>query len=232
MINYYVEVFRAKNICSVYPQVLEFVLTRGVAYSLIVDLAKPAILKEDVVDEELSIIGVDLDLELHEKYKNFIFGDGKSGSDKIKKRLQLFRKGKYALAISSFGQLNFIMRALPVVNKKTWLYNRLICLAINPRHKKISHIHFSNKPVPPCLVMLDFKLRGKYLDLISVWRLDYIDTRAYGNWIALAMLLREICLKTRYEPGHLTIIANKALIQDKSSTKFLLERLKSMPLID
>lgn len=44
---------------------------------------------------------------------------------------------------------------------------------------------------------------------MAVFRSQYFDTKAYGNFIALAILLYKICQKTGYKPGCIVSIANK-----------------------
>lgn len=225
------EIFKGENITDVYPRVLDFIVGKEYCYALVTVLEKPISEKEEVVDEELSLIGINLNREIHEKYKRFIFGDGKSGLEKIRKRIEIFLEGRYRRAITSFRQLSFVLKALHLLNKRIWLYNRLLCLTVNPNFKPLSHVHISNKPVPPRLLLLDFKPKGEYLNLISVWRLDYVDTAMYGNWIGLSLLLREICLKSGKKPGHLIVIVNKAVLKDPAASRYLVETFKSRYLL-
>jgi len=224
-------IFKGETITDVYPRVLEYVASKEYCYALVVEVKNPISLSEELVDEELSLTGVNLGRETHEKYKRFVFSDGKSGVEKIRNRIRMFSKGKYRRAIASFKQLNFILRALQVVEKRIWLYNRLFCLTVNPSLKSLSHVHMSNKPVPPRLLLLDFKPKGEYLSLISVWRLEYVDTAAYGNWIALSLLLGEVCRKSGRKPGYLTVVINKAVLKDPAASKYLLETFKSRYLL-
>ncbi|RLE72817.1 MAG: hypothetical protein DRJ37_01955 [Thermoprotei archaeon] len=225
------EVFKGENITDIYPKILDYLIEKEYCYTLVAVLEKPVSRKDEVVDEELSLTGINLDWEIHEKYKRFIFGDGKSGLEKIKTRIEFFLKGKYWRAITSYRQLSFILKALDFVEKRKWLYNRLLCLTVNPSSKSLSHVHMSNRPVPPRLLLLDFKPKGEYLHLISVWRLDYVDTAMYGNLIGLSLLLREICLKSGRKPGSLMVIVNKAVLKDPASSKYLVETFKSRYLL-
>jgi len=63
-------------------------------------------------------------------------------------------------------------------------------------------IYNDKKPGPikyyPCLTALDVKLRDNVVNLCALWRHQYFDTKAYGNIISLAMLLKEICDLVNY----------------------------------
>ncbi len=60
-----------------------------------------------------------------------------------------------------------------------------------------------------CLAMLDFKPERDRLNLMAVFRSQYFDTKAYGNFIALAILLYNMCQDTGYKPGAIVSTANK-----------------------
>ena len=75
----------------------------------------------------------------------------------------------------------------------------------------------------PCLTSLDFKLTNNKVNLCALWRHQFFDIKAYGNWISLAVLLKTICdltndlrrkfLKNRtteINPGIITSIACRA----------------------
>jgi thymidylate synthase len=50
----------------------------------------------------------------------------------------------------------------------------------------------------PCLSTIDLKLTDNVLNLCALWRHQYFDIKAYGNWISLALLLKMICDLTNY----------------------------------
>ena len=50
----------------------------------------------------------------------------------------------------------------------------------------------------PCLTAIDVKLTGNAINLCALWRHQYLDTKAYGNLISLAMLLKVICDLVNY----------------------------------
>jgi thymidylate synthase len=57
------------------------------------------------------------------------------------------------------------------------------------------------------------------LNLIATFRSQYFDTKAYGNLIALAILLYDMCKKTGYEPGEIISTAHKALFYSDKDKK-------------
>ena len=59
-----------------------------------------------------------------------------------------------------------------------------------------------------CLTQIDFKPKRDELNLMAVFRSQFFDTKAYGNFIALAILLYKICQNTGYKPGAIVSTAN------------------------
>lgn len=218
-----------ENITYAYLNSLERVVKRNYIFALMVEIKKPLIDSDSIVDEELKLIGLNLDLSLHNKFKTFIFNDGKNGSWWIKNRIDEQFRGIYHKAIVNYDQLKFVQDALKEIKnrKYTWSSNRLLCLTFDPHDKYLNHMHLERQPVPPCLTLLDFKPERKNLHLIASWRAQFFDTKAYGNLISLAMLLREVCKNTKYNSGRLISIAHKAILKDKKDAEKLLQRLKS-----
>jgi len=62
----------------------------------------------------------------------------------------------------------------------------------------------------PCLTMLQFKPKGEELNLFAVFRSQFFDTKAYGNFISLAILLYKMCQSTEYRLGALVSTAHNA----------------------
>jgi hypothetical protein len=48
---------------------------------------------------------------------------------------------------------------------------------------------------------------------MAVFRSQFFDTKAYGNFIALAILLHKMCQATGYKPGALVSTANKVTFE-------------------
>lgn len=59
-----------------------------------------------------------------------------------------------------------------------------------------------------CLTQIDFKPKKDKLNLMAVFRSQYFDTKAYRNFIALAMLLYKMCQNTGYKPRAVVSTAN------------------------
>ncbi|MEM1557765.1 MAG: hypothetical protein QXG12_04150 [Thermoproteota archaeon] len=218
-----------EDITSAYLRALEKVVEQNYVFALIVEIKKPFIDSDSVVDEEIGLVGLNLDLNLHNKFKTYEFKDGKNGSRWIKNRINELFKGIYHKGITNYGQLEFVQNALKNIKARryTWCSNRLLCITFNPHDKHLSHIHLERQPVSPCLVLLDFKPERDNLHLIASWRAQYFDTKAYGNLISLAILLKEVCKNTGYRHGRLISIAHKAILRDKEDGRKLVERLKS-----
>jgi hypothetical protein len=72
----------------------------------------------------------------------------------------------------------------------------------------------------PCLSIIDLKLSDNTLNLCALWRHQYFDIKAYGNWISLALLMKIICDLTNHfrkkfgfkevKYGKITSIASRA----------------------
>jgi len=193
-----------------------------------VEIEKPLIDYDRKVDEDLRLGSLNLNLNLHNKFKEFVFDDGKSGSWWIKNRINELFSGLYHKAIVNYNQLDFVEDALKKIKnrKYTWISNRLLCLTFDPRDKHLNHIHLARQPVPPCLTLVDFKPERNNLHLIASWLAQYFDTKAYGNLISLAMLLEQVCRNTGYNSGRLISIAHKAILRNKTDGKRLLQKLK------
>ena len=73
---------------------------------------------------------------------------------------------------------------------------------------------------------IDFKPEGNKLHLIANWRAQYLNTKAYGNFLSLARLLRKVCNERGFEPGNLISIAHKAILERGVKNELLLEKLK------
>lgn len=84
----------------------------------------------------------------------------------------------------------------------------------------------------PCLTSLDFKLTNDKVNLCALWRHQFFDIKAYGNWISLAVLLKTVCdltndlrkrflgrMKGEVSPGKITSIACRADFKDTSQMK-------------
>jgi hypothetical protein len=80
-----------------------------------------------------------------------------------------------------------------------------------------------------CLTQMQFKIERNQLNLFATFRSQYFDTKAYGNLIALAMLLARVCEETGYEPGYIVETANNAILDDEKTAQKLREEMLSAP---
>lgn len=214
------------DLTSAYVDSLKMVVKNGYIFGLTTEVERP-ILRSVHVDDELDLSGLNLNKEIHRRYEGFNF-DGTTGKWWIENRIHELFGGLYHKAICKHEQLGFVQNALKKIEtgKYTWCSNRLLCLTFDHRDKYTSHLHLSRQPIPPCLTLLDFKPEQKKLHQIASWRAQYFDTKAYGNLISLAIMLRKVCENTGYKPGHVISIANKAILKDKKNAKRLVKSLE------
>ena len=113
---------------------------------------------------------------------------------------------------------------------KTIVGNYLTCVLVDPRLDLYSFSKFNRaqvgKTAPPCLTLIDFKDEGDRLHLFAVFRSQFFDTKAYGNWISLAILLQNMCGATDYKPGKIVSVALKALFKVEKDAADFLEKVK------
>jgi len=77
--------------------------------------------------------------------------------------------------------------------------------------------HQMGRHPPPCLTLLDFKVENKKLHLFAMFRCQYFDTKAYGNWISLGVLLNRMCQESGLEPGKIVSLACKVTFSTKDA---------------
>ena len=152
---------------------------------------------------------------------------GSLGKDWINDRIfeLLHPEGHYHKRLQKFGQLKRVIERLKVRNRKGermhgGCTNALVCQVFCPD----DDLEIACRPRPrakgiSCLTELDFKPKRNRLNLFSVFRSQYFDTKAYGNLISLAMLLCKMCNETGYSPGTLTSTANNITFDVKKSKK-------------
>lgn len=149
------------------------------------------------------------------------------------------RLTKYGMPVGVRGQEVKFVDQLNCVATRSWskkhvhktlVCNYLTCVLVDPRLDLYSFSKFKRaqvgKTAPPCLTLLDFKDEGDRLHLFAVFRSQFFDTKAYGNWISLAILLQEMCRATDYKPGKILSVALKALFKVKKDAEDLLEKVK------
>ncbi len=166
---------------------------------------------------------------------------GQTGEDWINGRIKdlLHPDGYYNKALRSgysFDQLKEVEKRLCARDKRRGKMhgsatNALVCQVYLPEEdlKKACNPPRPNVSGIRCLAMLDFKPEVDSLNLMAVFRSQYFDTKAYGNFIALAILLYKMCQKTDYKPGAIVSTANK--ITFDGHEKALYQHLKQMGVI-
>lgn len=148
------------------------------------------------------------------------------------------KDGYYREALcSSFGldQLGIVARRLATRDRHGRIMNGgsgngLVCQVYLPNDDLMR----SCQPRPRvnnarCLTQVDFKPIGDRLHLMATFRSQYFDTKAYGNFISLALLLYQMCQQTGYKPGSLVSIAHKVVFHaDKKPTALYKHLMKEL----
>jgi len=111
--------------------------------------------------------------------------------------------------------------------------NALVCQVFLPHDLEKACVLPPRPRAPnlPCLIMLDFKPkiinRVSRLSLFAVYRSQFFDTKAYGNFVSLAILLYRMCQKTECKPGLIVSTANNATFCDERQKRPLYDFLKN-----
>lgn len=93
--------------------------------------------------------------------------------------------------------------------------NALVCTVYDPN----DDLRRACKPRPRttsicCVTQIDFKPIGDRLNLMATFRSQYLDLKAYGNLISLAILLDRMCHRTGYAPGAVVSTTHKVVFGD------------------
>jgi len=231
------------DIATAYRESLEKVLMTHEKYifGLVTVMQKPLLdnidEKVDIIESEIKgltrtyeLIGLNLDKRVHERFKEFLLYEKRGrkwyGKDKIADRIfeLLDKDGTYRKALdreikNGKSLLDYVKEHIGRGKIKGKIHNTLLCTVFD-----------SNKhacyPKAPCLLSIDFKPEGRRLHLIASWRSQFVNTKAYGNFISLAMLLRDVCKETSFQPGRLISIAHKAILEEGVQNQSLLNKLK------
>ena len=189
----------------------------------ILDTSTSKLISSLDVSEWLNIINVGNNV-----YDNFIkfkfskpdgWTNGYLGIDWINGRIKdlLDDQGYYKKSLFSgfsFNQLQAVEKRLSARDKKGnkmhgGSTNGLVCSVFLPHEDlKAACLPRPRASGLRCLTQIDFKPKNDKLNLMAVFRSQYFDTKAYGNFIALAILLYKMCQNTGYKPGAVVSTAN------------------------
>lgn len=247
-----------ESIGEAYLGALDFILNTKVKtpYSyLTVHISRPILnastesLPESLNIDDWSKI-INLGEAVYKRFSKFNFSKecnrgGSLGKDWINDRILelLHPRGGYYKRLreckrfgEKFDQLDMVEHRLLSKNKKGEKMhgvstNALVCQVFEPG----KDLERACKPRPQakglsCLTELDFKPKKTKLNLFAVFRSQFFDTKAYGNFISLAILLSKMCRKTNYEPGYLVSTANNVTfdkLKSKDQQQNLLKLLRS-----
>lgn len=76
-----------------------------------------------------------------------------------------------------------------------------------------------------CLTQIQFRPKKSRLHLFAKFRSQYLDSKAYGNLISLAMLLAQMCKDTGYRPGVIVEHVSNTICYSNTAAYELRERL-------
>ena len=221
-----------KSIGAAYIEALKSIVNRGMAHQyLTVHISQPVLsisMKQTTSSLEIKkwLNVINVGDKVFQAFAKFQFSKpdgwtgGKTGEDWINGRIRdlLHPDGYYNNALRcgySFDQLTEVEKRLSARDKKGRRMhggstNALVCNVFMPDEDlKAACVLRPRASRLRCLAMLDFKPIRDVLNLMAVFRSQYFDTKAYGNFIALAMLLHNMCQKTDYKPGIIVSTANK-----------------------
>jgi hypothetical protein len=229
-----------EDISTSYFKSLEKVVKASEVLCLVTKISKPILenidKKVDVIESEIkgtmkryNLEGLNIHEMIHRNFKEFLLYTDKKGrkwfgKDKIADRIYELEEGKYHEDLvrnikNNKKQLNYLKEHLThgkVIGK---IHNSLVCMVFDP-NRDLCY------PNARCLMSIDFKPRRNKLHLIADWRVQYFNTKAYGNFLSLARLLREVCKERGFRPGNLISIAHKAILEPGVKDKLLLEKLR------
>ena len=181
------------------------------------------------VSKRYKLEGLNIDRKIHRSFKEFpLYTDNKGrkwfGRDKIADRIYALEEGVYYRDLEKNikgdkKQLNYLVEHLTdgrVIGK---IHNSLVCMVFDP-NRDLCY------PNARCLMSIDFKPERNRLHLIADWRAQYFNTKAYGNLLSLARLLRKVCKARGFQTGSLISIAHKAILEHAVKDELLLQRLK------
>ncbi len=203
-----VHLIQAKNPSEAWLKAVKLILSSGNKVNdlkeiihLLVEIEKP----------------LEIDENIHRTFCSSTKLGAKSGSEWIEECVRYlspsvaerWNKTYYSRLVNYRGKINqleYIIKAL----KRKPKSKQLSCVTFDPETDIKPSMPYN--PTMPCLTLMDFKDRDG-LHLFAVFRSHDFGRKAYGNYIALGRLLKEICEKSGRDPGKLTCFSCSAHIR-------------------
>lgn len=168
--------------------------------------------------------------DLYDEYASFDFEnetdyEGRTGRDWVDSRIYELFEGLYEDRLTNPDQVGMITKRLQEGNHGSCT-NALVAQVYDI--KKDLTVATSGRPFAKdmsCLTQLQFRPKRDHLHLFATFRSQYLDTKAYGNLISLAMLLAQVCAKADYAPGVLVERVNNTICMNRSRAEDLHDRL-------
>jgi hypothetical protein len=160
-------------------------------------------------------------------FESYRFYDGTTGHKWIQSRIDELFDGMYDVRLrDGRNQLEQITERLKKGNHGQTT-NALVAQVFrdDPDLEMATH----GRPLAPdiaCLTQLQFRPTRDTLNLYSVFRSQFFDTKCYGNLISLAILLARVCDKTGYEPGFILETVHNTHFRDHDDAKGLYDAIK------
>lgn len=166
----------------------------------------------------------------YDDYASFDFKEttdyeGRTGQDWVDSRIYELFDGLYDDRLTNPDQLRMITERLQQGNHGSCT-NALVAQVYDI--KKDLSVATSGRPFAKdmsCLTQLQFRPKRDHLHLFATFRSQYLDTKAYGNLISLAMLLAQVCERTNYAPGVLVERVNNTICMNYSRAEDLRDHL-------
>lgn len=161
-------------------------------------------------------------------FQNYEFHDGTTGQVWVQNRIEELFDGMYASRLrDGTNQIELITQRLKKGNHGQTT-NALVAQVFReePDLQQATH----GRPLAQdmaCMTQLQFRPTKDRLNLYSVFRSQYFDTKCYGNLISLAILLARVCHRAGYEPGYLVETVHNSHFRNHSDAKGLHSQLIS-----
>lgn len=142
--------------------------------------------------------------KIDQAFREHTFPDGRTGEEWIDDRIDtIFNETRnYYKRLHQNGQYDYALKSLKAYKLDRypkWNANRFVLTLFQSVLGQ--DLRKERNPAPPCLINISLHpVKGK-LSLISTFRAQYVDTKAYGNMISLIMLLKQLCDDTKFIPG-------------------------------
>jgi thymidylate synthase len=177
----------------------------------------------------------DWDLNLGEEYIPYSHFDferssgktgGSTGEDWVNDRIIELHDGMYAERMENPDQIEMITERLKVGLHGSCT-NALVAQIYGEQDLEMATVPRPSNPGIACVTQLQFRPKRDRLHLHMTLRSQYIDLKGYGNLVAAATLLAQVCDETEYQPGTIVEHLNNVTAHRSHHAKQLDETLQA-----